>query len=94
MDKMLRAEIVAEVRKAMRESLEMYREEWVSGDELCKQVQCFSKSWLRIYGHALPRGQVVVTEDESGQEHRTGWCYPLNRIKRMVATGEMKGLRV
>lgn len=94
MDKMLRAEIVAEVRKAMRESLEMYREEWVTDKELMKHVQCLNKTWFRTYGHTLPREQVVVTEDESDQEHRTGWCYPLNRIKRMVATGEMKGLRV
>lgn len=94
MDKMLRAEIVAEVQKAMRESLEMYREEWVTDKELMKHVQCLNKTWFRTYGHTLPREQVVVTEDESDQEHRTGWCYPLNRIRRMVATGEIKGLRV
>ena len=40
MDKMLRAEIVGEVRRAMKESLEMYREQWVSGEELCKQISC------------------------------------------------------
>ena len=37
---MLRAEIMGEVRRAMQESLEMYREEWVTADELMKRVQC------------------------------------------------------
>lgn len=34
MDRLLRAEIVAEVRRAMEESQEMYGEQWVSGKEL------------------------------------------------------------
>lgn len=91
MDKMLRAEIVAEVHRAMKESLEMYQEQWVSGDELGKQIQFFSRSWLRTYGHTLPREQVVVTDDKP---HHTGWCYPLHRIQRMLQSGELKALRV
>ena len=91
MDKMLRAEIIGEVRRAMKESLEMYQEQWVSGDELCKQMNFFSRSWLRSYGHTLPREQVVVTDDKP---HRTGWCYPLHRIQRMLQSGELKALRV
>ena len=39
MDKMLRAEIMGEVRRAMQESLEMYREQWVTDKELMKLVQ-------------------------------------------------------
>ena len=91
MDKMLRAEIVGEVRRAMKESLEMYQEQWVSGEELCKQMNFFSRSWLRSYGHTLPREQVVVTDDKP---HHTGWCYPLHRIQRMLQSGELKALRV
>ena len=93
MDKMLRAEIIGEVRRAMQESLEMYREQWVSGEELCKQISCITKSWIRTYGHILPREQVIVT-DSDNVPHRTGWCYPLHRIQRMLQSGELKALRV
>lgn len=91
MDKMLRAEIVGEVRRAMQESLEMYREQWVTEKELMKHVQCLNKTWFKTYGHTLPREQVVVTDDKP---HRTGWCYPLHRIQRMLQSGELKALRV
>ena len=91
MDKMLRAEIIAEVRRAMADSLEIYREQWVTGDELTKQVQFFSKSWLKTYGSSLPRERATVMGDD-GETHSTGWCYPLNRIRRMVAQGQLKEL--
>ena len=93
MDKMLRAEIIAEVRRAMADSLEIYREQWVTGDELTKQVQCFTKSWLKTYGSSLPRERATVMGDD-GEAHSTGWCYPLNRIRRMVAQGEVKNLTI
>lgn len=88
---MLRAEIVGEVRRAMQESLEMYREQWVTEKELMKHVQCLNKTWFKTYGHTLPREQVVVTDDKP---HHTGWCYPLHRIQRMLQSGELKALRV
>ena len=91
MDKMLRAEIVGEVRRAMQESLEMYREQWVTEKELMKHVQCLNKTWFKTYGHTLPREQVVVTDDKP---HRTGWCYPLHRIQRMLQSGELKTLKI
>lgn len=93
MDKMLRAEIIGEVRKAMAESLELYGERWVTGQELCEQIACFTKSWLRMYGHTLPRQQVVVTEP-NGEDHKTGWCYPLHRIMRMFESGQLVGLKI
>lgn len=93
MDKMLRAEIAGEVRQAMTEAMELYGERWVSGQELGEQIACFSKSWLRVYGKLLPRMQVVVTE-ESGDEHKSGWCYPLHRILRMMENGQVKDLRL
>lgn len=94
MDKMLRAEIMGEVRRAMQESLEMYREEWVTDKELMKHVQCLNKTWFKTYGHTLPREQVVVTEKESGKPHYTSWCYPLHKIQRMLSTGELKNITI
>lgn len=51
-------------------------------------------SWFRSYGDTLPRTNIIVTEDDTNKEHRTGWCYPLNRLKRMLISGELKNLRV
>lgn len=93
MDKQLRAEIVGEVRQAMAEAFELYGERWVSDVELCKQISCITKSWIRTYGHILPREQVIVT-DSDNVPHRTSWCYPLHKILRMMESGQMKGLRM
>ena len=38
MDKKLKEEIVATVRKAQMEAAEMYNERYVTGAELCKQI--------------------------------------------------------
>ena len=38
MDRLLRAEIVAEVRQAQMELAEMYREEWVTADRLSERL--------------------------------------------------------
>ena len=92
MDKMLRAEIVGEVRRAMKESMELYSERWVDAEELCQQIGCISKGWIRLYGHSLPRERVVVT-DSNGQPHQTSWCYPLHRIQRMMNEGQLTKLR-
>ena len=48
MDKYLRTEIVAEVKKSMTEILEVANERWLTGDELCEQFQMFSKGWLKL----------------------------------------------
>ena len=91
MDATLRAQIVKTVQKSVAEALEGANERWVSGEELTTYFAFFTKSWLRLYGQALPRTRAIVTAD--GREHSTGWCYPLHKIQRMVRDGEIKGLR-
>lgn len=91
MDATLRAQIVKTVQKSVAEALEGANERWVSGEELTTYFAFFTKSWLRLYGQALPRTRAIVTAD--GIEHSTGWCYPLHKIQRMVRDGEIKGLR-
>ena len=81
------------VRRAMEESLEMYQEQWVTGDVLCQRFQMFSKDWLKRYGKLLPHTQAVVTGAD-GVKHKTSVCYALNKIQRMVQTGEIKRLSV
>ena len=55
MDKLLRTEIINEVKRSMREALEVADERWINGEELCNQFQMFSPSWLKLNGHLLPR---------------------------------------
>ena len=91
MDRLLRAQIAAAVRDAVREALEGSEEVWLSGDQLCEQFGMFSKGWLKAYGYKLPRTQAVVT-DEGGEEHRSGWAYPKNKIQRMIRDGSIMEL--
>lgn len=89
-DKDTRAAILAEVREAVKLTLAM-NESYVSGKELGKKYQMFSVSWLKSYGHLLPRTRAVVTMPD-GSSHVTGWCYPMNRIGKMIESGEIKRL--
>lgn len=91
MDRILRAEIVAEVRKSMTEALEVANEKWLTGDELCKQFMMFTPSWLKTYGKYLPRQRAEVT-DENGTIMASRWAYPQHRIARMIASNEIKSI--
>ena len=88
-DKRLRDEILKEFSgDTIRYHYEVMNEVWLTAEELSKQIQFFSKSWLKDNGHYLPREHVVY-EDKKGVEHKTSWCYPLHRIRRMVAEGQI-----
>ena len=84
-------ELKSVVRRAMEEQLEMYTEVWLTDDQLCKVFGTFTKSWLRRYGHSLPRRLPRVT-DETGEPHGNKYLYPRNRIQRMFANGEIESL--
>ena len=89
MDRLLRAEIVAEVRKSMTEILEVANERWLTGDELCEQFQMFSKGWLKAYGDRLPRQRAEVMDDGVKVSR---WAYPQHKIARMIQDGSIKEL--
>ena len=93
MDTKLRQQIVFEVREAFKQQAEQANEVWLSGEELIKRFQMFTKSWLKTYGSTLPRTQAVVTTAD-GQAHATGWCYPMHKIQRMISEGTIKNLRL
>lgn len=92
MDKLLRTEIVNEVKRSMREALEVANERWINGEELCNQFQMFSPSWLKSYGHLLPRTRAEVTDTKSSKDKPIGthWAYPQHRIARMIAENQIK----
>lgn len=82
-DRRLKEEILKEFAgQSVRYHYEVMNEVWLTGAKLSEQLQFFSKDWLKRYGYLLPRERMVV--DEEGIEHKSGWCYPLHRIQRMV----------
>ena len=91
LDKETKSAIVFAVDAAVREAMSQFGEEYVTGKELGKRFQMFTPNWLKLYGHLLPRTRAEVKE-ASGETHVTGWCYPVNKIGRMIETGEIKRL--
>lgn len=100
MEKMLRAQIVGEVRQAMTVVMEQMEERWISPKELSEHFSFFSKDWLSHYGHLLPREHVTVNYDHMNDDgelkectqRTTAWGYPLHKINRMVAEGAFREL--
>lgn len=90
MDRLLRAEIVAEVKRGMAEALEVANERWMSADELCAQFAMFTPSWLKTYGKFLPRQRAEVIDGEKITSTR--WAYPQHKIARMIAENTIKNL--
>ena len=90
LDKETRTAIAAEIREALDAALRV-SDDYVSGKELGRKYQMFSASWLKSYGHLLPRTRAVV-RGKDGRQHTSGWCYPGGRIGRMIESGEIKRL--
>ena len=91
MDKLLRTEIVNEVKRSMAEVSEMYNEIWLTGEKLSERFGMFNPGWLKAYGHTLPRTQAIV-KTKDNREHRSSWVYPAHKIARMIAEGTIKNL--
>lgn len=91
MDKLLKAEIIATVQRAQEEANELYQERWLTDGELCEHVGVFTKRWLKGNGHLLPRTRAEWSDDKGN--HRTPWVYPLHKIQRMMASGDIKRLQ-
>lgn len=90
MDRLLRAEIVSEVKRSMNEILEVANEKWLTAEELCAQFGMFTPSWLKTYGKFLPRQRAEVMDGDKVTASR--WAYPQHRIARMIADNEIKSL--
>ena len=89
LDERTKQEIIVTVRYATQHALETSDEKWLSGEELCKQFQCFTPGWLKRNGKYLDRTR-VVTVGIDGKEQRTGWVYPMHRIGRMLQEDKMR----
>ena len=94
MDKLLRTEIVNEVKRSMAEVSEMYNEIWLTGDKLGERFQLFNPGWMKAYAQTLPRTQAIVKviKEDGTETHRSSWVYPMHKIARMIADGSIKNL--
>ncbi len=55
---------------------------YVTGKELCKQLQMFTPSWLKANGHLLPRTCATLIKDGSGKP--THYAYNITAIRKMI----------
>ena len=86
-------ELKSVVRRTMEEQMEMYSELWLTADQCANTFPSLTKSWLKRYGHAIQGRRQVKVEDERGEQHVSGWLYPMHKIQRMFATGEIEQLK-
>ena len=92
MEKQLRVEIVAEVKRSMEKAMEVYNEVWLTDDLLADHISLMTKRWLRDHGDMLPRTPIEWT-DKKGVKHSSSYLYPLHRIQAMMNDGRIKELR-
>ena len=88
MDRILREQIVNEVRKAMT----TYAEKWVTAEVLCEHVGTLTPRFLQDHGQIFNRTR-VEWNDNQGTRHTQAWLYPLHEIQEMVASGAIKELQ-
>lgn len=92
MDRQLKAEIVATVKRSVEKAMEVYNEVWLTDDLLADHISLMTKRWLRDHGDMLPRTPIEWT-DKKGAKHSSSYLYPLHRIQAMMNDGRIKELR-
>ena len=92
MEKQLRVEIVAEVKRSVEKAMEVYNEVWLTDDLLVDHISVMTKRWLRDHGDMLPRTPIEWT-DKKGAKHSSSYLYPLHKIQAMMDDGRIKELR-
>ena len=91
MDRLLKAEVVATVKRAVAEAMEVYSERWITDKEISQYISVMTQRWLRDHGDMLPRTPIEWT-DMKGARHATSYLYPLHQIQAMIADGRIKKL--
>lgn len=70
------------------ETLELDREEWVTAKVLSERLPMLSADFIKKHGKILPRERVVY--EEEGQMKTTRFMYPLKKIGRIIASGQLR----
>lgn len=93
MDRELRREIRDDVMKAMTSVVAQMQEQWLSGDELCKQFAMITPKLLKYHGDIFPRKRITMT-GINGVTRSTHWAYPRYQIAANIANGMYDELRI
>ena len=93
MDRQLRQEIREDVQKAMAAAVMQMQEQWMSGEELCKQFAMITPKLLKMHGDIFPRKRIRMT-GMNGVTKSTHWAYPRYEIATNIARGVYDDLKV
>jgi len=94
MDRILRDEIVTEVKQTVAEAMEMYNEVWLPTNKFLERFGMFTKDWLKEYGKYIPRQRMEVKDRESGTIRTSRYAYPQHLIERLIAEGKLQTLLI
>lgn len=86
---MSEAEFALLVSQTVQKVINNQGEQYVTGKRLSEMFQMFSKTWLKTYGHLLPRVEATVLFQESGKRCGTGFAYPVNKIRQMIENNQI-----
>ena len=85
LDEEIRKELTELVGSAITAATRAQNERFVTGDRLCEIYQMFTKSWLKTYGHLLPRCRVRMCDEDTGELSNTKrWAYNVAAIQKMI----------
>jgi hypothetical protein len=87
MDKATEVKIIAACKKAVMEAEEVYKEEWLSARELCKQIPFFPYEWLRDNPEAITFKRPKRVNKETGEVTLGHRFYPKHQILREINEG-------
>ena len=93
MDRQLRQEIREDVQKAIASAVAQMQEQWLSGDDLCKQFAMITPKLLKNHGDIFPRKKITMT-GTNGVTKSTHWAYPRYEIALNIAHGVYDDLKV
>lgn len=93
MDRELRKEIRADVQQAISSAMAEIQEQWLTGEELCKQFSMITPKLLKYHGDIFPRKRITMV-GINGISHSTRWAYPRYQIASNIASGMYDELRI
>ena len=93
MDRELRREIREDVQKAMTAIMSQIQEQWLTGEELCKQFSMITPKLLKYHGDIFPRKRITLV-GVNGVIRSTRWAYPRYQIAHNIASGLYDELKV
>ena len=93
MDRQLRQEIREDVQRAITAAVMQMQEQWLSGEELCKQFAMITPKLLKTHGDIFPRKRIRMT-GMNGVTKKTRWAYPRYEIATNITKGVYDNLMV